>query len=140
MRARGLLALFVLFTLAGLTLQAGPQQSQAPPTTAAGTICKWGGPGQIPDGVDEQDICCACTSVPVGKLASVDGSTMTSHSCDGHYEFQIHIVPGKKSAPGTMRPVMKGAASARTARRPSRSARFRRSSRPSPATTLRTRS
>ncbi|MEW5982012.1 MAG: C69 family dipeptidase [Acidobacteriota bacterium] len=109
MRARGLLTLVVLFTLAGLTINAGPQQPpQAPPTTASGVICKWGGTGQIPDSVDEQDICCACTSIPVGKDASVDGSTMTSHSCDGHYEFQIHIVAGRKNAPGTMRPVMKG--------------------------------
>lgn len=49
-----------------------------------------------------------CTSVMVTKGASIDGSVMTSHSVDGSYEFRIHIVPGKKHEPGTMRPVYKG--------------------------------
>ena len=52
--------------------------------------------------------CDSCTSMPTTKEASVDGSVMTSHSCDGHYEVRIHIVPAKKSPAGTMRPIMKG--------------------------------
>jgi len=49
-----------------------------------------------------------CTSILVTKSASYDGSVMTTHSCDGNYEFRIHLVPGKKHEPGTMRPVYKG--------------------------------
>jgi len=49
-----------------------------------------------------------CTSVLVTKSASIDGSVMTTHSCDGNYEFRIHLMPGKKHEPGTMRPVYKG--------------------------------
>ncbi len=36
-------------------------------------------PPARPDGPPEFD---SCTSILVGRLASVDGSTMTSHSCD----------------------------------------------------------
>ena len=44
-----------------------------------------------------------CTSVLVGKLASVDGSTMTSHSCDsGTDRTWINVVPRKKYNPGDM--------------------------------------
>lgn len=50
----------------------------------------------------------ACTSIVVGKNASVDGSVMTTHTCDGRYEFRITVVPGKTHEPGSMRPVMKG--------------------------------
>ena len=50
----------------------------------------------------------ACTSVVVGKDASIDGSVMTTHSVDGNYEFRLFIVEGKKHKPGTMRPVYKG--------------------------------
>ena len=35
----------------------------------------------------------ACTSIVVGKLASADGSVMTTHTCDGTYEFRLNIVP-----------------------------------------------
>ena len=42
-----------------------------------------------------------CTSVLVGKLASIDGSTMTSHSCDsGSDRTWINIVPRQKHQPG----------------------------------------
>jgi dipeptidase len=48
----------------------------------------------------------SCTSVIVGKLASVDGSTMTSHSCDSTSDRTwINIVPHKKHKPGDMCPV-----------------------------------
>jgi dipeptidase len=43
----------------------------------------------------------ACTSILVGKLASVDGSTMTSHSCDSNSDRTwINVVPHKKHKPG----------------------------------------
>lgn len=50
----------------------------------------------------------ACTSVVVGKLASADGSVMTTHTCDGRYEFRINLVPAKDWAAGSVRPVIKG--------------------------------
>jgi len=49
-----------------------------------------------------------CTSVIVSKAASVDGSVMTTHSCDGNYEYRMYIIPGGKHAPGAMRTVYKG--------------------------------
>lgn len=49
-----------------------------------------------------------CTSILVTKSASADGSLMTTHSCDGGYEFRLNLVPGKKAGRGEMRPIMKG--------------------------------
>ncbi len=49
----------------------------------------------------------ACTSVVVGKDASVDGSVMTTHTCDGWYDARIQIVPGQTHEPGTMVPIQK---------------------------------
>jgi len=37
----------------------------------------------------------ACTSVMVGKDASVDGSVMTTHTCDGWYDNRIVFLPEK---------------------------------------------
>ena len=43
----------------------------------------------------------SCTSILVGKLASVDGSTMTSHSCDSNSDRTwMNIVPHRKHNPG----------------------------------------
>ncbi len=42
----------------------------------------------------------ACTSILVGKAASVDGSTMTTHTCDGSYDARIQIIPGGVHAEG----------------------------------------
>src|SRR5512141_1730227 len=43
----------------------------------------------------------SCTSILVGRLASVDGSTMTSHSCDsGTDRTWMTIVPNAKHKPG----------------------------------------
>jgi len=36
-----------------------------------------------------------CMDVIVGKDASVDGSVMTSHTVDGWYDSNIHVVPGQ---------------------------------------------
>ncbi len=44
-----------------------------------------------------------CTSILVGKLASVDSSTMTSHSCDSRSDRTwINVVPHKKYQAGEM--------------------------------------
>ena len=47
--------------------------------------------------------CEGCTSVLVGKAASVDGSTMTSHSCDSTTDRTwMNIVPSRQHKPGEM--------------------------------------
>jgi len=47
-----------------------------------------------------------CTTVTVGRLASVDGSVMTSHTCDGHDgRTWIDIAPRRSHPKGAMTPV-----------------------------------
>jgi len=47
-----------------------------------------------------------CTSILVGKLASVDGSTMTSHTCDSRSDRTwINVVPHQKYEPGERCPI-----------------------------------
>src|SRR4030043_2271793 len=49
----------------------------------AGLIFTAGGQGQARDGSDDLDLAGeACTVIMVGKDASTDGSTMTTHTCD----------------------------------------------------------
>lgn len=48
----------------------------------------------------------SCTSIIVGKLASADGSTMTSHSCDSTTDRTwITVVPHMNHKPGDLCPV-----------------------------------
>jgi len=47
----------------------------------------------------------ACTDIVVGKKASVDGSVITSHTCDGRYDSRLIIVPAADHEPGEMAPV-----------------------------------
>jgi dipeptidase len=49
-----------------------------------------------------------CTTIMVGKLASTDGSVMTSHSCDGNYRTWLEIFPHSKYEKGTMHQVYDG--------------------------------
>jgi len=49
-----------------------------------------------------------CTTIMVGRLASTDGSVMTSHSCDGNYRTWLDIVPHQKYEKGAMHPVYWG--------------------------------
>lgn len=49
-----------------------------------------------------------CTTIMVGKLASTDGSVMTSHSCDGKYRTWLEMVPKQKFNKGAMHPVYWG--------------------------------
>ncbi len=46
-----------------------------------------------------------CTSIMVGRLASTDGSVMTSHTCDGIYRTWLEVFPHSKYGSGTMHPV-----------------------------------
>ena len=49
-----------------------------------------------------------CTTIMVGRLASTDGSVMTSHTCDGNYRTWLEIYPRQKHEKGTMHPVYWG--------------------------------
>jgi dipeptidase len=49
-----------------------------------------------------------CTTIMVGRLASTDGSVMTSHTCDGNYRTWLDIIPGAKFEKGSMHPVYWG--------------------------------
>ncbi|PIE54566.1 MAG: peptidase C69 [Dethiosulfovibrio peptidovorans] len=49
----------------------------------------------------------ACTAMMVGKGATVDGSSMVSHTADGWYDQRIQIVPGKKWGAGSTASVYK---------------------------------
>ena len=50
----------------------------------------------------------ACTDVMVGKLATTDGSVITSHTCDGAYDSRLMIIPAADHEAGAMAPVYKG--------------------------------
>ena len=49
-----------------------------------------------------------CTSIMVGRLASTDGSVMTSHTCDGRYRTWLEVVPAMKFDRDTVHPVYWG--------------------------------
>jgi dipeptidase len=49
-----------------------------------------------------------CTTIMVGKLASADGSVMTSHTCDGRYRTWLEVVPAQKFERDTVHPVYWG--------------------------------
>jgi len=49
-----------------------------------------------------------CTTIMVGRLASTDGSVMTSHSCDGNYRTWVEIIPHAKHESGSMHPIYWG--------------------------------
>lgn len=49
-----------------------------------------------------------CTTIMVGRLASSDGSVMTSHSCDGNYRTWLEIFPHQKFENTVMHPVYWG--------------------------------
>ena len=49
-----------------------------------------------------------CTTIMVGRLASTDGSVMTSHTCDGNYRTWLEIYPRQQHEKGTMHPVYLG--------------------------------
>ena len=49
-----------------------------------------------------------CTSIMVGRLASTDGSVMTSHTCDGRYRTWLEVVPAMTFARDTVHPVYWG--------------------------------
>ena len=50
----------------------------------------------------------SCTSIMVGRLASADGSVITSHTCDGRYRTWAYMEPAEDHDPGTMHQVLRG--------------------------------
>ena len=50
----------------------------------------------------------SCTSVMVGRLASTDGSVITSHTCDGRYRTWVQMEPAADHEPGAMHQVLRG--------------------------------
>jgi dipeptidase len=55
------------------------------------------------DGPEDEN----CTMIVVGKDASVDGSVMTTHTCDGWYDSRIFIIPGGTHEADEMVPIYK---------------------------------
>lgn len=49
-----------------------------------------------------------CTSIAVGRLASDDGSVITSHTCDGKSRTWLTIEPAARFPKGAMHPVYRG--------------------------------
>jgi len=84
--------IFALALAAGLTVFAA-RQDQAPLAPAAKA---W---------VEEPD---SCTSIQVGRLASVDGSVITCHTCDGPYRQWVSIVPHQKWADKSTNKIFSG--------------------------------
>ena len=50
----------------------------------------------------------SCTSIMVGRLASADGSVITSHTCDGRYRTWSYMEPAADHEPGSMHQVLRG--------------------------------
>ncbi len=50
----------------------------------------------------------ACTSIMAGKAATTDGSTITSHTCDGNYRTWAEIVPAMTHEDGAEVEIYKG--------------------------------
>lgn len=49
-----------------------------------------------------------CTSIQVGRLATVDGSVITCHTCDGPYRTWLNIVPHQKWPDKAMNKIYSG--------------------------------
>ncbi len=56
---------------------------------------------------DDENSGLECTSIVVGRLASTDGSVITSHTCDGTSHTWVNIVPAKDHKPGSMTQIRK---------------------------------
>ena len=50
----------------------------------------------------------SCTSIMVGKNASVDGSVITSHTCDSWYRTWMQVVPAKDYKKDTVTAIYDG--------------------------------
>jgi len=57
---------------------------------------------------DDSDFTESCTSIVVGKGASIDGSVMTAHTCDSNYRTWLEIFGRKQFKIGETEPVFWG--------------------------------
>ena len=57
----------------------------------------------------------SCTSIMVGKLASTDGSVMTSHTCDSWYRTWMNMVPARDYERDTVTAIYEGRMHTQTA-------------------------
>ena len=87
---RGLVLSFVLLGLISLGTAQKPEDVYGPSAKA------W---------VDEPE---SCTSIQVGRLATVDGSVITCHTCDGRYRQWVNIVPHQKWPDKSMNKIYSG--------------------------------
>lgn len=49
-----------------------------------------------------------CTSIMVGRLATTDGSVITSQTCDGTYRTWLNVSPHRKNGPDTKNTIFEG--------------------------------
>jgi len=49
-----------------------------------------------------------CTSIMAGRLATVDGSVIVGHTCDGNYRTWVNVVPHKKNGKGAVKKIYWG--------------------------------
>lgn len=90
--------------LLGLGLAAGLAFVAALGLVAAQTSSSPAGPA-AKTWVEEPD---SCTSIQVGRLATVDGSVITCHTCDGPYRQWVNIVPHQKWPDKAMNKIYSG--------------------------------
>jgi dipeptidase len=65
------------------------------------------GQNQI-NGEENQNLLGNCTSIMVGRLATTDGSVITSHTCDGLYRTWLEIFPHTKYEKGAVHSIYSG--------------------------------
>jgi len=70
--------------------------AQAPATPLSPAAKAW---------VDDPE---SCTSIQVGRLATVDGSVITCHTCDGPYRQWVNIVPHQEWPDKSMNKIYSG--------------------------------
>jgi len=57
-------------------------------------------PAEQDNPASDPDILRACSSMTAGKLATVDGYTMSGHTCDGNCDWRLEVIPAAKHKPG----------------------------------------
>jgi dipeptidase len=57
---------------------------------------------------ENQSLIGNCTSIMVGRLATTDGSVITSHTCDGQYRTWLEIFPHTRYEKGAVHAVFSG--------------------------------
>lgn len=61
-----------------------------------------------PDRNEMAEYARGCTSIMVGREATVDGSAITSQTCDGLFRTWLNISPHRINKPGSIAPIYSG--------------------------------